>query len=165
MKIVIATARSGSSSFVKYLSKIYPDESIAKYLIHRITDDYRDVVKKYPDVFLLDRKDKIAHTESLVFRKIKYGDDFKFYHQKEYYDLKGVKKSFLETVKKNFEYQSSDLKILSSMYNKDIIFYEDLFKDSKKVKELNIYNKRFYNKFLDPKHKSRLFIKPKKSIL
>ena len=57
------------------------------------------------------------------------------------------------------------MKVLSSMYNKKIIFYEDLFKDTKKVEELNIYNKRFYNEFLHPRHRSRLINKPKKELL
>tara|TARA_R100001509_G_scaffold164760_1_gene143523 strand:+ start:887 stop:1384 length:498 start_codon:yes stop_codon:yes gene_type:complete len=165
LKVVIATARSGSSSFVEYLSRIYPNESIAKLLIHRITEDYKNIIKKYPEVFLLDRKDKLAQAESLTFRKFNYGDDFKYYHQKEYYDLSDIENYYIEEAKKYFEIQSSDMKVLSSMYNKKIIFYEDLFKDTKKVEELNIYNKRFYNEFLHPRHRSRLLNKPKKQLL
>ena len=48
MRYLIATARSGSTSLQKYLSKLMPLEGVRKILIHRVPDMYQnDTAKRY----------------------------------------------------------------------------------------------------------------------
>ncbi len=168
MKILLATARSGSTSFQKYLSAVMPLEKVEKVLIHQFTKEYEnmweygeDLLKRFPRSYLLDRRDKQAQAESLCFRKLKYGNNFQHYHYQEYYDK--LDNDMILESKTYFEDHSKVLKGLSLKYDKKVLYYEDVFKESY-LKELNIYNKEMYNKFLHPKHKERLLIKKPKNL-
>ena len=48
-------------------------------------------------------------------------------------------------------------------YDKNLLYYEDILSESY-LRDLNIYNKELYNKFLHPKHKERLFVKQQKTL-
>ena len=168
MKYLIASARSGSSAFEKYLQELMPLEKVKKVLIHQFPKNYdnmweygEDILKRFPNSFLLDRKDKQAQAESLAFRKIKYEDNYQHYHYKEYYD--NLDSNIVNECKRYFEDHSEVLIGLSLKYDKNLLYYEDILSESY-LRDLNIYNKELYNKFLHPKHKERLFVKQQKTL-
>ena len=162
MIYLIGTARSGSSSFIKYLQEFYSDKIVKKILIHRVPDEYnsmyefgKELLSKYPDSILLDRKNKRAQSESLCFRKLKYGDDFKHYFSREVYDQ--LDEGYIKEATLEFVNQSQTLKKLSEEFNKQILYYEDLFYSTLYLKERGLYNEDLYDKYLHPRHKQRLF--------
>tara|TARA_R100000541_G_scaffold49104_1_gene56213 strand:+ start:1106 stop:1615 length:510 start_codon:yes stop_codon:yes gene_type:complete len=168
MIYLICSARSGSTSLQKYLQAVMPLEKVVKVLIHQFPIEYEnmweygeDLLKRFPRSYLLDRRDKQAQAESLCFRKLKYGDNFQHYHYKEYYD--NLDNDLITESKKYFQDHSKVLEGLSLKYDKKLLYYEDILQENY-LKELNIYNKSIYNKFLHPEHKERLFVKKVKTL-
>jgi len=192
MRYLIATARSGSTSLQKYLSKLMPLEGVRKILIHRVPDMYQndtakrylkviqsveneyyndmfdygdELLTQYPNSFILDRKDKVAQSESLAFRKMKYEDNFSNYHIKEFYN--DFDNEYMKGCLYNFTKQSDVLKKLSKKHNKQILYYEDIFQSSAPdiLVESNMYSESLYNIYLNSKGKSRLLEIPKKKLI
>lgn len=118
------------------------------------------LLNQFPDSFLLDRKDKQAQAESLCFRKLKYNDNFEHYHHKEYYDK--LDTQYLNECKASFIEHSKVLNSLSKKYEKKLLYLEDIVKPAF-LKEIGIYNSFYYDKYLDPKHKQRLFTQTNKT--
>ncbi len=171
-RYIIATARSGSTNLQRYLSKLLPLEQVKKILIHRVPNEYDDMfeygdmlLSQYPNSFILDRKDKVAQSESLAFRKMKYEDDFTKYHIKEFYN--DFDDEFMKGCVSNFTKQSDVLKKLSQKHNKQILYYEDIFQSNAPdvLLESNMYNESLYNLYLHSKGKSRLAKPPIKKLL
>lgn len=173
MRYLIATARSGSTNLQKYLSKLIPLEQVRKILIHQVPDKYYndmfeygdELLTQYPNSFILDRKDKVAQSESLAFRKMKYQDDFSNYHIKEFYN--DFDDEYMKGCLYNFTKQSDVLKKLSNKHNKEILYYEDIFQASAPdvLLESNIYSESLYNMYLHSKGKSRLTKPPIKKLI
>ncbi len=173
MRYLLATARSGSTNLQKYLSKLIPLEQVRKILIHQVPDEYYndmfdygdELLTKYPNSFILDRKDKVAQSESLAFRKMKYEDDFSKYHIREFYN--DFDDEYMKGCLYNFTKQSDVLKKLSQKHNKQILYYEDIFQSSVPdvLIESNMYNESLYNMYLHSKGKSRLTKPPTKKLI
>lgn len=173
MRYLLATARSGSTNLQLYLSKLLPLEQIKKILIHRVPDEYYNdmfdygdkLLTQYPNSFILDRKDKVAQSESLAFRKMKYEDDFSKYHIREFYN--DFDDEYMKGCLYNFTKQSDVLKKLSQKHNKQILYYEDIFQSNAPdvLLESNMYNESLYNMYLHSKGKSRLIEPPTKKLI
>jgi hypothetical protein len=150
-----------------------PLEQVRKILIHRVPDEYYndmfdygdELLTQYPNSFILDRKDKVAQSESLAFRKMKYEDDFSNYHIKEFYNE--FDDEYMKGCLYNFTKQSDVLKKLSQKHNKQILYYEDIFQSSAPhvLLESDMYNESLYNKYLHSKGKSRLLEVPTKELI
>ena len=167
MIVIICSARSGSTSFGKYLSEYHNLDfrpnwhiggpAIYRYMIHRITyDEACDFVLDH-NVYLLDRRNKNEQAESLAFRKKKYGNDFFKYHTREVYDI--WDEDYKNECKKEFIEHSETIQRIRDDSGKEIIFYEDLFKDTNILKKLDIFDKDLYNKYINPINRNRLFKK------
>jgi hypothetical protein len=173
VRYLLATARSGSTNLQLYLSKLLPLEQIKKILIHRVPDEYYNdmfdygdkLLTQYPNSFILDRKDKVAQSESLAFRKMKYEDDFSKYHIREFYN--DFDDEYMKGCLYNFTKQSDVLKKLSQKHNKQILYYEDIFQSNAPdvLLESNMYNESLYNMYLHSKGKSRLIEPPTKKLI
>ena len=150
MVSVLATARSGSTNLSNYLSyvlgmklvispfefqqdiSILENDKLYKILIHQQAKGYdslfgfgEDIITKSDKVVLLDREDKTAQAESLVFRKQKYGNDFYKYHIRENYGE--LSKEFVTESKFHFTEHHLALKQLSEKYNIPLFTYEQIY--------------------------------------
>ena len=168
MVSILCTARSGATNLSLYLKNVLKKDlvispfngqgsidslkkdSLYKLMIHRLPDEYSDLYKFGSDIIelsdkiiLFDRKNKLKQSESLAFRKIKYGDDFSKYHIKEAYD--NIDKRLVNECYKSFLYHSSILKRLSENHNIPIFWYEDLYY-GEGLKEISGYLKLKINK-------------------
>ena len=155
---VLCTARSGSSAFAKYLGKVV-GAPINRVFIHRVPDEFKNMyeyfIDTYEKIYIIDRKDKHSQSESLAFRKTKYGDNFNRYFTKEVYDT--IDYEYVEKCKKQFIKQSKVLEKLGRIYEIDLIYYEDLYRDKEKIKSLGLYNEKLYDLYLNPNDRHRKF--------
>ena len=140
-------------------------DNLYKLMIHRLPSGYsdlcefgNDIIKLSDKVILFDRKNKLEQSESLAFRKIKYGDDFSKYRTKEPYD--NIDKRVVNECYKNFLHHSSALKELSETHNIPIFWYEDLYYGDGLEKISNYLklkiSKTYKDKFLSEDKKERI---------
>ena len=182
MVSILCTARSGATNLSWYLKNVLEKDLIIspfgegsinslkkdnlyKLMIHRLPSGYsdlcefgNDIIKLSDKVILFDRKNKLEQSESLAFRKIKYGDDFSKYRTKEPYD--NIDKRVVNECYKNFLHHSSALKELSETYNIPIFWYEDLYYGDGLEKISNYLklkiSKTYKDKFLSEDKKERI---------
>lgn len=119
-----------------YDTNFYKDKSnifIKTFLndIHRPKDfikkdnDYWDWFFGYFEkVILLDRKNKFLQGESFAFHSVKSG--MTGWHKRQYYDLSGVNKEFLDGAIYNFTQESERLHEISKI-GYPIFYFEDIY--------------------------------------
>lgn len=182
---LLCTSRSGSTNLARYLSGtlknklvISPfnnreekigslkDNYFYKMMIHDKPNVYDthydygcDVISKFNKVILMDRDNRIEQSESLCFRKIKYGGDFSKYHIREPY--LNIDKKMVDKIKKHYEYQGDVLSKLSIEFNIPLFKYEDIYYGNG-LEELSKYLKIDINDDLKKKYilntkKERIF--------
>lgn len=161
--LIITVVRSGSSRLLESIASYYgqegifepttpdyrrefdPNSDIVKIAIQTLSiEEHLELVSKFDNVILLDRRDIIAQSESYLNLWNVLGGR---------YDTKYISKSFSqeqidETVDK-FNKWKKDLEEISNHINKPIIYLEDLlqFKDIEGIE----YDKSFF----EPEYKLR----------
>ena len=150
MDSLLCSSRSGSTSLSLYLSKIFDlkletlpfikereissleDGIFYKILIHQQAKGYdslfdfgEQIILKSNKVILLDRENKLEQSESLAFRKSKYGSDYSKYHIREPYGKIDV--DLVNECMFHFNEHSKALSQLSEKYNIPLFTYEEIF--------------------------------------
>ena len=161
MVSILCTSRSGSTNLSLYLSKIFDlklktlqfikerkisslkDNVFYKIQIHKLTKGYdssfefgEQIILKSDKIILLDRENKLEQSESLAFRKSKYGNDFSKYHIREPYvniDVDLVNKCMIQ-----YKEHSRLLSQLSKKHNIPLFTYEEIFLN-RRIDRLNAY--------------------------
>tara|TARA_Y100000741_G_C18158043_1_gene519981 strand:+ start:338 stop:916 length:579 start_codon:yes stop_codon:yes gene_type:complete len=185
MVSILCTARSGSTNLSLYLKEVLnlglitspfinskgelgslKKNNLYKLMIHRLPNGYndlyefgKDVINLSDTIILYDRKDKLQQSESLAFKKLKYGNDFSKYHIREPYD--NVDEEFVNKCLFEFNKQSEVITRLSKDFNIPIFWYEEIFYEDG-LKKLSDYLKIKVNKktkeiFLSNSKKERIF--------
>ena len=150
MDSLLCSSRSGSTSLSLYLSKILDlkletlpfikereissleDGIFYKILIHQQAKGYdslfdfgEQIILKSNKVILLDRENKLEQSESLAFRKSKYGSDYSKYHIREPYGKIDI--DLVNECMFHFNEHSKALSQLSEKYNIPLFTYEEIF--------------------------------------
>ena len=185
---ILCTSRSGSTSLTTFIAKcinksaihspflsnkdysidILNQDNLYKLMIHNLPKEFDnmldygyEIIKKSETVILLDRLNKREQAESLVFKKMKYGDSFEYYQLKEYYNKEYLDESNIDTAISYYKDHSMVLKELSEKFDIPIWYYENIFYDKEKLKELCeycgvSYDENYYKKYMHPNLKNRL---------
>ena len=185
---ILCTSRSGSTSLTTFVSKcinksaiyspflsnkdssidILNQNNLYKLMIHNLPKEFDnmleygyEIIKKSKTVILLDRLNKQEQAESLVFKKMKYGNSFEYYHLREYYNKEYLDKSIIDTTIIYYKYHSMILKQLSQQFDIPIWYYENIFYDKEKLKELCeycdiSYDENYYKKYMHLDLKNRI---------
>jgi hypothetical protein len=114
------------SILIKNLFLLENDE----YPIESFNDvyGYLDWCYSYFDkVIILDRKDKIAQSESFVINETMYRENKIDWHTQKIYDLDRIDKVFLDTMINKYIESSKILFEISKSQNLPIFYYEDIF--------------------------------------
>ena len=150
MVSILCTSRSGSTNLSLYLSKIFDlelktmpflkereissleDDVFYKILIHQQAKGYaslfefgEQIILKSDKVILLDRKNKLEQSESLAFRKSKYGDDYSKYHIREPYG--NIDEELINECMYHFKEHGTALSQLSKKHNIPLFTYEEIY--------------------------------------
>lgn len=161
MVSLLCSSRSGSTSLSLYLSKIFDlkleipqfkkereissleDGIFYKIQIHKKAKGYdslfdfgEQIILKSNKVILLDRENKLEQSESLAFRKSKYGSDYSKYHIREPYGKIDV--DLINEYILHFKEYSRVLSQLSKKHNIPLFTYEEIFLN-KRIDRLNEY--------------------------
>lgn len=186
---ILCTSRSGSTSLTNFIANCVgrpaihspflktPDSGIDslvegnvyKLLIHNQPNGYDhlfnygdEVINRSKKVILLDRKNKKEQAESLVFRKLKYQNQFDKYHTQEYYDEKYLDEDRITNSIFHYSEHTTAIRQLSDKHTLPIWYYEDIFSyDNTNIKNLCEYhdikyNETYYQQYLSPIYKERL---------
>jgi hypothetical protein len=109
----------------------------------------------FDKIIILDRKDKIAQSESFVINETMWRERGIDWHTKKIYDLDKIDKSYLETMIDRYIESSKILNDISYTNNFPIFYYEDIFLNNniEVVKNLFQYLKmdldmEMYNKYV-----------------
>tara|TARA_B110000285_G_scaffold150747_1_gene168299 strand:- start:177 stop:749 length:573 start_codon:yes stop_codon:yes gene_type:complete len=158
---LLCSSRSGSTSLSLYLSKILDlkletlpfikereissleDGIFYKILIHQQAKGYdslfdfgEQIILKSDKIILLDRENKLEQSESLAFRKSKYGDDFSKYHIREPYG--NIDVNLINECMFHYKEHSRALSQLSKKHNIPLFTYEEIYLN-KRIDRLNEY--------------------------
>jgi hypothetical protein len=161
MVSLLCSSRSGSTSLSLYLSKIFDlkletlpfikereissleDGIFYKILIHQQAKGYdslfdfgEQIILKSDKIILLDRENKLEQSESLAFRKSKYGDDFSKYHIREPYG--NIDVNLVNECMFHYKEHSRALSQLSKKHNIPLFTYEEIYLN-KRIDRLNEY--------------------------
>jgi hypothetical protein len=109
----------------------------------------------FDKIIILDRKDKIAQSESFVVNETMWRERGVGWHTKKIYDLDRIDKSYLETMIDRYIESSKILNDIAYTNNFPIFYYEDIFlnHNMKVVKKLFEYlgmdlDVEMYNKYV-----------------
>jgi hypothetical protein len=109
----------------------------------------------FDKIIILDRKDKIAQSESFVINETMWRERGIDWHTKKIYDLDKIDNSYLETMIDRYIESSKILNDISYTNNFPIFYYEDIFLNNniEVVKNLFQYLKmdldmEMYNKYV-----------------
>jgi hypothetical protein len=109
----------------------------------------------FDKIIILDRKDKIAQSESFVVNETMWRERGVGWHTKKIYDLDRIDKSYLETMIDRYIESSKILNDIAYTNNFPIFYYEDIFlnHNMKVVKKLFEYlgmdlDAEMYNKYV-----------------
>lgn len=83
----------------------------------------------FDKIVILDRKDKIAQSESFVINEIAWRERGVSWHSQKIYDLDKIDKSYLNRMIDRYTESSEILKNISIFNNFPIFYYEDIFLD------------------------------------
>jgi len=158
---LICSARSGSTNLSLYLSKIFnlklettpflkereifslENDVFYKILIHQQAKGYNSlfefgeqIILKSDKVILLDRESKLEQSESLSFRKSKYGNDYSKYHIREPYG--NIDEQLVNECMYHFKEHSTALSQLSKKHNIPLFTYEEIYVNNE-LDRLNEY--------------------------
>lgn len=114
----------------------YPDKSFDN------TYEYFDWCYSYFDkIVILDRKDKIAQSESFAINETLMREKGVDWHTPKIYDLDSIDKSYLQTMIDRYTESSEILHTISSKQKFPIFYYEDIFleKSRKHIEDLFSY--------------------------
>jgi hypothetical protein len=128
----------------------YPKESFKNVV------EYLNWCYSYFDkIVILDRKDKIAQSESFVINETMWREKSVGWHTKKIYDLDNMDKSYLKTMIDRYTESSKILNDIAYTNEFPILYYEDIFlnHDIKVVKNLFEYlemdlDVEMYNKYV-----------------
>ena len=185
MVSILCTSRSGSTNLSLYLKEVLnlglitspfinnegeigslKKNNLYKLMIHRLPNGYndlyefgKDVINLSDTVILYDRKDKLQQSESLAFKKLKYGNDFSKYHIREPYD--NVDEKFVNECLFEYNKHSKVIARLSNDFNIPIFWYEEIYYENG-LKKLSDYlrikiNKKTKERFLSNNKRERIF--------
>ena len=95
----------------------------------------------FDKIIILDRKDKIAQSESFVINETLMREKGIGWHTPKIYELDSIDKSYLETMIDRYTESSEILHTISSKQKFPIFYYEDIFleKSRKHIEELFRY--------------------------
>ena len=184
MVSILCTSRSGSTNLALYLSKLLNLEldispfmdskkkitdlkknKFYKIMIHQMPSDFdslfefgEKIINISDKVILLDRENKLEQSESLAFRKKKYGNLYNEYHIKEPYT--DIDNDMVQECMFHFNEHGIALKQLSKKYNIPLFTYESIYygnrlKDVLKYLKLN-ENIDIAKKYIDISNKERI---------
>ena len=109
----------------------------------------------FDKIIVLDRKNRIAQSESFVINETMWREKGIGWHTKKIYDLDRIDKSYLETMIDRYTKSSKILNDIAYTNNFPIFYYEDIFlnHDIKVVKNLFEYlemdlDVEMYNKYV-----------------
>jgi hypothetical protein len=109
----------------------------------------------FDKIIVLDRRDRIAQSESFVINETMWREKGIGWHTKKIYDLDGIDKSYLETMIDRYTKSSKILNDIAYTNNFPIFYYEDIFlnHNMKVVKKLFEYlgmdlDVEMYNKYV-----------------
>ena len=156
--LILSTVRSGSSRLLESISSYYnqegifepttpqykkdfnPSEDIVKIVIQTLSiEEHLELISKFKNVILLDRKDIKAQVESYLNLWTYLNGD---YNKK--YVAKGFSEGVVNQTLDKFKKWKSDLKVISKKINRPIIYLEDLL-EFKEIKGIG-YDTRFFKK-------------------
>ena len=95
----------------------------------------------FDKIIILDRKDKIAQSESFAINETLMREKGVDWHTPKIYDLDSIDKSYLETMIDRYTKSSEILHTISSKQKFPIFYYEDIFleKSRKHIEDLFSY--------------------------
>ena len=95
----------------------------------------------FDKIIILDRKDKIAQSESFVINETLMREKGIGWHTPKIYELDSIDKSYLETMIDRYTESSEILHTISSKQKFPIFYYEDIFleKNRKHIQDLFSY--------------------------
>jgi hypothetical protein len=109
----------------------------------------------FDKIIVLDRRDRIAQSESFVINETMWREKGVGWHTKKIYDLDGIDKSYLETMIGRYTQSGKILNDIAYTNNFPIFYYEDIFlnHNMKIVKKLFEYlgmdlDMEMYNKYV-----------------
>jgi hypothetical protein len=145
----------------------YPKESFAN-----VYEYFEWCFSYFDKIIILDRKDKIAQSESFVINETIFREKGINWHTQKIYDLNKLDKSYFNEMIDRYRESSKILKEISNINNFPIFYYEDIFLEynmetiNNLLKYLGLeLNKIHYKNFiLSPNMRVRVEKGPKKLI-
>ena len=140
------------------------DDVFYKILIHQQAKGYdslfdfgEQIILKSDKVILLDRKNKLEQSESLAFKKSKYGSDFSKYHIREPYG--NIDTELVNECMYHFKEHGTALTQLSEKYNIPLFTYEEIYLNNGLIRLSNYLDidvdENLQKKYIDNNNKSR----------
>lgn len=100
----------------------YPSESF-----NNVYEYFNWCYSYFDKIIILDRKDKIAQSESFVINETIWRETGIDWHTQKIYDLSNIDKTFLDTMVSRYNESSEILFEISKSQNLPIFYYEDIF--------------------------------------
>jgi hypothetical protein len=128
----------------------YPKESFAN-----VYEYFEWCFSYFDKIIILDRKDKIAQSESFVINETIFREKGINWHTQKIYDLNKLDKSYFNEMIDRYRESSKILKEISNINNFPIFYYEDIFLEynMETINNLLKYlgtelNTKYYNEFI-----------------
>jgi hypothetical protein len=100
----------------------YPGETFCS-----VTEYLKWCYSYFNKIIILDRKNKLAQSESFVINETMWREKGVGWHTKKIYDVDGIDKSYLETMISRYTESSKILSDIAYTNNFPIFYYEDIF--------------------------------------
>lgn len=112
----------------------------------------------FDKIVLLDRKDKIAQSESFVVNETMWREKGVGWHTPKIYDTQQIEQSYIETMVSRYTESGDILYRISIEHNFPLFYYEDIFLEHSKIHIDKVFN--YLNIELIDKHYQEYVLSP-----
>jgi hypothetical protein len=135
----------------------YPTDSF-----NNVYEYFEWCYKFFDKIILLDRKDKVAQSESFAINETLMRERGIDWHTPKIYDTEKIESSYIETMISRYTKSSDILHKMSNEHNFPLFYYEDIFLEHNKSNIKNLFN--HLNIQLDDTHYKEYVLSPNRRV-